>query len=281
MELTATQKQEKQNLNAPPEHTIGGVFAGYILSPIEAFGKYLQFTWRALLAIASCKIDVRLLFVQLEFVGNRSIVIVILSAIMIGASFGWQLGFMFKLFKAESMVGAAASLALARELAPVFTAFLVTGRAGAAIAAELANMRVNEQIDAMRVMSVNPIHYLIVPRIVSSVIMLPILVGAFIFVGIFSAYVVANLSFNVDMGIFLEKIKNICTIGDLNSGLFKGFMFGFVFSTISCFQGFHARGGAKGVGQATTKSVVVSIVFILIIDFILTFLMHEPRQKFF
>ena len=107
----------------------------------------------------------------------------------------------------RSMVGAAAALALARELAPVFTAFLVTGRAGAAIAAEIANMRVNEQIDAMRVMSINPIHYLMVPRVVSSVIMLPLLVSAFICVGICAAYVVANISFHVDVAIFMDKSK--------------------------------------------------------------------------
>ncbi len=249
--------------------------------PLESFGSYLQFTTEIVTSTLRFKIYPRLLFQQLEFVGNKSIVIVLLSSIMIGAIFGWQLGFMFKLFKAESMVGAAAALALARELAPVFTAFLVTGRAGAAIAAEIANMKVNEQIDAMRVMSINPIHYLMVPRVISSVVMLPLLVGAFICVGIIAAYVVANLSFHVDVAIFMDKIKKVCTFGDLLNGLVKGTIFGLIFSTISCYQGYHASGGAKGVGRATTKSVVVSIVFILIFDFFLTFLMHEPRQKFF
>jgi len=217
----------------------------------------------------------RLLAQQMEFVGNKSLSSILLASVMIGAVFGIEFGKIFRLFGAESMLGAAASFALSKELAPVVGAFLVTGRAGSSMAAEIATMRVNEQIDALRVMGVNPIRYLAAPRILASILMLPMLSSFFVLCGILSAYVFGSLFFEIDSGIFIEKITWITRPTHLLEGFEKSMIFGALFSSIACFNGFYAKGGAKGVGQATTRSVVLALVSILVLDVFLSYFQME------
>lgn len=216
------------------------------------------------------------LLLQLEFIGVRSFWIIVLASVMVGGVFGIQFGQIFRMFGMESLIGAAASFALSKEIAPVIGSFLVTGRAGSAMTAEIANMKVNEQIDALRVMSINPISYLCAPRVLAGILITPLLAGLFVFCGVISAYVTGVAIFAIDSGIFFEKIRWITRPLDLVQGLEKAAIFGGIFSTIACYSGFHASGGAKGVGQATTNAVVFALVAILISDFFLSYFQTRP-----
>jgi len=217
---------------------------------------------------------------QLEFVGNRSFWIVLMAGAMVGGIFGFQLAEIFRIFGAESMIGASTAFALSRELAPVVGSFLVTARAGSSMAAELASMRVNEQIDAMQVMAVNPYSYLVAPRIAAAVIVMPILTVIFVVSGVVASFFIGTIFYDIDIADFMAKIEWIVTASDLSMGMQKSAIFGFVFSSIGCFQGFNARGGAKGVGRATTTAVVTSYVAILILDFLITYLQFKGFALF-
>jgi len=245
------------------------------LRPISEFGRFLVFISDGLKRFFFPPLRWSLLVTQLEFVGTRSIGVVIMASIMIGAIFGFQLGEIFRMFGAEGLVGAAAGFTMAKELAPVVSAMLVTGRAGSAMAAEIASMRVNEQIDAMTVMAVNPISYLVAPRIAAAMIMLPLLSAVFVLVGVASSYFIAVAFYNVDVGVFLQKIQWIINIPHVVDGLEKACVFGVLLATIGCYTGFYAGRGAKGVGEATTKAVVVSMLAILISDFFVSFIQYK------
>ena len=242
------------------------------INPIEAFGKYIRFVIESVRRIFFPPVRLRLLINQLEFVGNRSFGVVVLAGCMIGGIFGFQLGEIFKIFGATSMMGAAAAYTLSKEMAPVTGAMLVAGRAGSAMAAEIAIMRVNEQIDAMRVMAVNPHGYLIAPRVLATMIMMPLLSSIFVIAGVFTSFIVGVVYYDVDVGRFIERIGWVVQAEDVIQGLQKAMVFGFILSTVGCYKGFFASGGARGVGQATTTSVVISFVLILIFDFILSYL---------
>lgn len=246
-----------------------------VMRPISWIGIYSNFVTQGCLRIFSPPVKWSLLVKQMEFVGNRSFWINILAGIMVGGIFGFQLGAIFRIFGAQSMIGAAAAFSLARELAPIVTSFLVTGRAGSAMAAEIATMRVNEQIDAMRVMAVNPFSYLIAPRILGSILMMPFLTIFFVIAGVISSFIVGIAYYDINVADFIDKIQWIVTWDDLWKGVQKSLFFGLVFSTIGCFQGFYARGGAKGVGRATTKAVVLSYVTILVADYFITYLQFQ------
>ncbi len=243
--------------------------------PVTAFGKYTLFMSAALKRCFVPPVRSRLLFRQLEFVGNRSFNIIVISAVMIGSVFGWILGDIFRTFGAESMLGAAAGISLSRELAPVFCGFLVTARAGSSMAAEIATMRVNEQIDAMRVMAVNPYGYLVAPRILGAALMLPLLTCVFILVGVFMSFVIGVTFFDIDVGTFLEKMRWMVKPHFIFQGMEKSAVFGLILASVGCYKGFYAGGGAKGVGRATTEAVVISLVAILISDYFLSYLQFE------
>ncbi len=208
---------------------------------------------------------------QMEFVGNKSFMVIVLAGCMVGGIFGFTLGDIFATFGTTSMMGAAATYVLSREMAPVTTAMLIAGRAGSSMAAELAIMRVNEQIDAMRVMAVDPLSYLVAPRVLASITMVPLLSAVFVVVGMGTAFVIGVFRFGADSGRFVERIAAVVDVGDIFQGLQKAFVFGLIVSSVSCYQGFYASGGAKGVGQATTSSVVVSLVLILVSDFFISY----------
>jgi phospholipid/cholesterol/gamma-HCH transport system permease protein len=212
-----------------------------------------------------------IVFQQLEFVGNQSVNIILLTGFFTGAVFGLQIGGIFQIFRAESIMGAATGKALTREMAPLMTAFLLTGRAGSAMTAEIATMRVNEQVDAMEAMAVDPIHYLVVPRIIAAMLMIPLLCGLFIFVGLIGSFVTGVVLFDVDVGIFMDRIKWLVEGKDIMKGLEKAFIFSVIIATIACRFGLKASGGAKGVGQATTNSVVTTLLVILLCDVVITY----------
>lgn len=212
-----------------------------------------------------------LIFQNLEFIGNQSLNIILLTGFFTGAVFALQIGGIFQIFRAESIMGAATGKALTREMAPLMTAFLLTGRAGSAMTAEIATMRVNEQIDAMEAMAVDPINYLVVPRTIAAMIIIPLLCGIFIFIGTFGAFIMGVAVFDVDVGIFLDRIKWLVEPRDIFNGLQKAFVFSIIIATMACRYGLNAGGGAKGVGKATTMSVVTTLLAILLCDVFITY----------
>jgi phospholipid/cholesterol/gamma-HCH transport system permease protein len=171
------------------------------------------------------------------------------------------------------MVGTAVALSMTRELGPVLTALMVTARAGSAMAAELGTMRVTEQIDALYVMAANPVKHLIVPRVIAGVIMVPFLTVVSDFVGIVGGYVVGVELLEINSGSFVRNIIRHLDMDDIYNGLIKAAFFGLILSLIGCYKGFNTRGGAEGVGRATTEAVVLASVSILVSDYFLTAIM--------
>ncbi len=215
------------------------------------------------------------LLIALDFIGAGSTFIACLVGLFTGMAFTVSSIVGFRQFSAEGMVGGVVALALARELAPVLAGVVVTARAGSTMASELGNMRVTEQIDAITTMGVNPVQYLVVPRVVATVLMLPLLAVAFGVAGMLGAYVVAVVWQGIDPGLFLDKVQQFVEPADLRMLATKSAVFGLIVSIICCKKGFHASGGARGVGEATAKAVVASIVAIFAADYVLTTLMTD------
>ncbi|MDD5712994.1 MAG: ABC transporter permease [Smithellaceae bacterium] len=210
---------------------------------------------------------------QMEFVGVRSIFLVVLTGTFIGMVMALQGYHGFRMFGAESLVGSTVALGMTRELGPVITALMITGRCGSAMAAELGTMRVTEQIDALYVMAANPVKHLIVPRMIAAIIMVPMLTVVSDFVGIVGGYFVGVHLLHINSGVFMANITKLVDLNDIYNGLVKAAVFGLILSLIGCYKGFNTKGGAEGVGRATTESVVLSSVAILVSDYFLTALM--------
>lgn len=215
------------------------------------------------------------LLIALDFIGAGSTFIVALVGLFTGMAFTVSTIVGFRQFSAEGMVGGVVALALARELAPVLAAVVVTARAGSTMASELGNMRVTEQIDAITTMGVSPVQYLVAPRVLATTLMLPLLATCFGVAGQTGAYVVAVLWQGIDPGLFFDKINQFMEVKDIRMLVVKSLVFGLVVSTICCKKGFYASGGARGVGEATAKAVVASIVAIFAFDYVLTTLMTD------
>ena len=212
----------------------------------------------------------RLIIDAMDFIGVGSIFIVGLTGTFVGMVFGIQLVDGFRQLSAESQTGGVMGLALARELAPVFAALMVSSRAGSAITTELGSMRVTDQIDALTTMAVNPIQYLVVPRLVAGAVMVPVLTMLFNVVGILGAFMVCVHLLGLDPGVFADRVRWHVDAADLIQGLAKSCVFGFVIALIACRHGFYASGGAAGVGRATNRAVVQSAVAILFLDYVIT-----------
>lgn len=238
----------------------------------EGLGRYFLFIIEFVHWLFKPPFRISLLFRQLEFVGNKSAFIITIASLFTGAVLGLQLGVIFLMFSAESLIGATTGKALALELAPVLSAFIITGRAGAAMTAEIGTMRVSEQLDAMEAMGVNPVSYLVVPRVLAGILMTPLLSSIFLFVGILGCYTMVKGMYGVDEAIFFQKLKWIVEWSDVIKGIVKATVFGFILSSIACYRGFQTTSGARGVGQATTEAVVKSLLCILLADLIITFL---------
>lgn len=214
------------------------------------------------------------LFAQLDFVGVGSIFIVALTGVFSGMVFAHQSWRAFDLFNAESLVGPTVSLTITRELAPVFAALMVTMRAGSAMCTELGTMRVTEQVDALETMAVNPIQYLLVPRVLAGLIMVPLLVLIFDLLGLTGGYFVAVTVKGLSAGTFITRTQQWLDPEDISEGLIKGAVFGLFIALVACFKGYNASGGSKGVGQATTEAMVTSALGIFILDYFVGVMLH-------
>lgn len=213
----------------------------------------------------------------MDFIGVQSIFIVGLTGTFSGMVLALQTTYALRAFSAEGRVGGIVAVSLTREIAPVFAGIMVTARAGSAMAAELGNMRVTEQIDAITTMGVSPVQYLLSPRLFASVIMVPLLCVLYMAVGMCGAYLVAVGWLGGDPGIFAQSVKDLAVPKDLFMGIIKASVFGFLVSAISCRHGYLAKGGAKGVGLATTRAVVETCVAILVVNYLLTQILLESE----
>jgi phospholipid/cholesterol/gamma-HCH transport system permease protein len=218
-------------------------------------------------------------FDQLEFVGVGSVFVVGLTGLFTGMVFAVQSYTAFSLFNAQSLVGSTVALALARELGPVFAGLMVTARVGSAMATELGSMKVTEQIDALVTMAVDPVQYLVVPRLVATVLMMPVLAMLFGVIGISGAYFVTVVQEGISTGVFLGRIHAYVDPPDIIGGLIKAAAFGFFIAIISCYKGMNAKGGARGVGEATTQAVVLSSVTVLVADYFLSLALQSYWTK--
>ena len=245
------------------------------VSAVESVGRASSFLFEAIMWSLRPPYRLKLTLSAMEFVGVGSLFIVVLTGFFTGAVFALQGATAFKLFNAESLVGSTVALSLARELAPVLTGLMVSGRAGSGIATELGTMRVTEQIDALYTMAVNPMQYLVAPRFIAGLVMMPLLTALFNLVGMVGCYSVGVGLLRIDEGVFLENVKWFVEPSDLHNGLIKAFFFGGILTLVGCYKGFYATGGARGVGLATTQSVVISSVLILAADYVLTALMFS------
>ena len=261
--------EANQELPSTSQRALGAILDAP-LSLFEGFGQALILTARTLSWTIRPPYRIGQLFIAMDFVGVQSVFIVSLTGVFSGMVLALQTVHSLRQFSAEGMVGAIVAISLAREIAPVFSALMVTARAGSSMAAELGNMRVTEQIDALVTMGVSPVQYLLSPRMVATVLMAPLLCVLYSCVGMAGAYVVAVQWLSVDPGIFLSNIEKSMQLKDFWMGEIKACVFGFLISAISCRQGFFASGGARGVGTATTRAVVQSAVAILIANYFIT-----------
>ncbi len=210
----------------------------------------------------------------LYFVGVGTVFIILLVGGFTGAVFTLQSVLGLQIFAAESMVGGLVGIGLSREFAPVFTALLLTARAGSAMATELGTMRVTDQIDALATMGISPVQYLVAPRVMACTLMAPLLNVLFFLVGLAGGWVIGVEVYGLDPGVFMDIIADWVDPSDILGGMVKCTVLGFLVSLIACRRGFYARGGAAGVGQATTSAVVHGFVVIFIMDYFLTALIQ-------
>jgi phospholipid/cholesterol/gamma-HCH transport system permease protein len=233
-------------------------------------GRFMQLIGRIFAWTPRRPYDVRELFRQMVKVGFNSIPVVFLTTMFTGMVMALQTFTLLRRINAESFVGSGVALSMVRELAPVLSGLIVAGRAGSAMGAELGTMRVTEQIDALEVMATDPVHYLVVPRVWATTIMLPLLVLMGNAVGIIGGYLVAVVLMGANPVTYTDRTFQYMQTNDVFSGLIKAAVFGFLMAAIGCQQGFYTTGGAEGVGRSTTAAVVVASIAILISDFFLT-----------
>lgn len=212
----------------------------------------------------------RLVLRQIVEIGHRSQPVVLVTGAFTGAVFTAQAFFQFDALNMETAVGPVVSVSMCRELGPVLTALMVAGRVGAAMTAELGTMKVTQQIDALRALAVNPVDYLVVPRLLAMLLAMPLLTGLSIFCGILASFLVATRLLDVNAAYFLDNMEQFTHATDVLMALIKAIVFGHIIVIISCWQGMNAKDGAVGVGRATTEAVVFSSLAILVANFFLT-----------
>lgn len=242
--------------------------------PLEAYftemGRFFQILWRTFSWTFRPPYDGKELVRQMVRIGVDSLPVVLLTALFTGMVMALQTFSTLKRFNAEGYVGSLVAISMVRELAPVISSLLIAGRCGSAMGAELGTMRVTEQIDALEVLATDPVHYLVVPRVWATVLMLPLLIVAADVIGIAGGYLVSVVYFGANPVTYMENTFVFMDSADVRSGLIKAAFFGLIIAVVGCQKGYFTRGGAEGVGRATTRAVVLASIAILISDFFLT-----------
>jgi phospholipid/cholesterol/gamma-HCH transport system permease protein len=246
----------------------------------QNIGEILILFWRTLRVLPQSWRQRQKVFDQLSFIGLASLFMVCLLSLFIGGVLALQTGPELVKRGISSVLGGMIGLSMCKELAPVMIAILVSGRIGSAMAAEIGSMQVYEEIDALRTMNIDPVRYLVLPRMIAIAMSLPVLVLFSIPVGWLGGALVCDLNQKIGVGMdsFFENLRDVVEVGDVFNGLFKSVVFALAIGIISCHQGMITRGGPRGIGRSVTKAVVNSIVMILILDYFLTrFLLYIQK----
>lgn len=246
--------------------TIGRTFLDFL----QATGRFGLFTGRSLSAIVQPPLYLRQLLRQMVEIGYYSLPVVGLTALFTGMVLALQSHTGFARFQAEGAVATVVVLSMTRELGPVLGGLMVAGRIGASMAAEIGTMRVTEQIDALMTLSANPHKYLIVPRLLAGVLMLPLLVLVADIIGVFGGFLISVYQLDFNAATYLQRTIDYLKTEDVVLGLVKGAVFGFIITLMGCYCGFASKGGAQGVGRATTNAVVSASILILLFNYVLT-----------
>ncbi len=210
------------------------------------------------------------------FIGAKSIFVILLTALFTGMVLGLQGYYSLVKFGSEAMLGSAVALSLVRELGPVFTAIMITARAGSAMSAEIGVMRISEQIDALKTMGINPIRFVFSPRLVAAIISFPLLTALFDVVGIFGGYLTGSVMLGISRRTYMDTVISSTLVGDINGGFLKSIVFALVVTSVCCYRGYYTHlqpggtAGARGVSMSTTNAVVQSCILIFITDYIIT-----------
>ena len=242
----------------------------WILRFLEESGRVMILFLRTLHFIFLPPLDLRNLLKQVEYVGIKSVPVVLITGAFTGMVLALQSYTGFKRFNAEAFVGTVVALSMTRERGPVLSGLMVSGRVGSAMAAELGTMQVTEQIDALYTLAINPIKYLVVPRFLASLIVMPILTAFADVVGILGGYLISVILLGSNPTIYIRRTYDYLDLEDVYIGLLKACIFGMIIATIGCYQGINTRGGAEGVGKATTNAVVISSLLILVANYFVT-----------
>ena len=242
---------------------------------IQEMGRAGSFFLEGLFNIFILPIDLAKIIQQIYFIGVKSVFVICLTGAFTGMVLGLQGYYTLSKFGSEGFLGAAVALSLVRELGPVLTAIMIVARAGSAIAAEIGIMRISEQIDALETMDINPVRFLVSPRIAASLISFPLLTALFNVIGIWGGYLSGSLLMGLNKGVYFSRVESGIAVDDVISCTTKAIVFSIIVVTICCYQGYftHTRReghGAKGVGFATTSAVVISCVLILVSDYVMT-----------
>jgi len=245
----------------------------WVLRFLEESGKVMMLFLKTVAFIFRPPFDIRNLLKQVENVGIKSIPVVLVTGAFTGMVLALQSYTGFKRFNAEAFVGTVVALSMTRELGPVLCGLMVSGRVGSAMAAELGTMQVTEQIDALYTLAINPVKYLVVPRFLASLIVMPILTTFADIIGIMGGYLVSVLLLGSNPTVYMRRTYDYLDLEDLYIGLLKACIFGMIIATIGCYQGMNTRGGAEGVGKATTNAVVIGSLLILIANYFTTALL--------
>jgi len=244
------------------------------LSVFAYLGSLVSLARETAYSLAKAPVRWRLVLRQILEVGYRSQLVVLVTGAFTGAVFGAQTYFQFHRISMETAVGAVVSVSMFRELGPVLTGLMVAGRVGAAMSAEIGTMKVTEQIDALRALGVHPVDYLVVPRVLAMVVSMPLLVAECVGIGILAGMFVVVHLLDVPQVYYVDYMVKFTGARDIKMALTKGFVFGLIVVLIACREGLQAREGAVGVGRATTESVVIGSLVILIVNFFLTMVLN-------
>ena len=248
---------------------------GVAISATAELGKITVFFLQSFGYIFFIPIQLSKFKEQIYFIGMKSVLVICLTGAFTGMVLGLQGYYTLVKFGSEGMLGAAVALSLIRELGPVLTAIMVIGRAGSAMSAEIGIMRISEQIDALETMDINPLRFLVSPRIAASLISFPLLTAIFDTVGIFGGYLTGSLLLGINPGVYFSRVESSVMMSDINGGFIKAIVFAALVTTVCCYRGYFTHTqtdgfGAKGVSSSTTSAVVTSCVLVLIVDYVLT-----------
>jgi phospholipid/cholesterol/gamma-HCH transport system permease protein len=246
--------------------SVGAAF----LSFLATTGRLAMFAGGAVAGLFAPPFYPRLILRQIVYIGYFSLPVVGLTALFTGMVLALQTYTGFSRFNAESAIATVVVLGITRELGPVIAGLMVAGRVGAAMAAEIGTMRVTEQIDALTTLSTDPLRYLVLPRLLAGLITMPCLVLIADIIGVFGGFLVGVYKLNFNPVVYLTQTQRYLEPMDVASGLIKAAVFGFIVALMGCYHGYYSRGGAEGVGQATTQAVVSASILILLFNYALT-----------